>query len=104
LGLGVDSEYTITFSPINKMPADSAFKMKYPLSVTYDLPPVTVGTTPSYGLTICTIVHKTLSYPMSGCSVDPLTKEISINGGFSIAVNEGEPIAITVGPFKNPIT
>lgn len=75
------------------MPAESAFKIKYPTTVTL-----------TATLTTCTITHLTLPYPMTGCIVDTANQFITVKTGFTAAVSAGDEISITFGNVVNPIT
>jgi hypothetical protein len=74
------------------MPANSAFKVTYPSTVTIT------------ALTKCQIVYKTVTYTMTSCSLDVGNRVISISGGFTLAVAAGDSVAIVFGPVTNPIT
>lgn len=76
------------------MPSGSAFKVTYPSSVSVA----------SSTLTKCQVLHNTVIYTLTGCSVDIANRVVTIATGFNSAVNAGDSVAITFGPVINPNT
>lgn len=55
-------------------------------------------------LTKCEILHKTVVYTMTACTVDATNKLIKVATGFTSDVAAGDSIAITLSLLTNPIT
>ena len=70
------------------MPANSAFKITIPATVSLENP-----------LSTCTISHIGSDYPMT-CTISG--SEISLNTGFTASVSAGDEIKILIGDITNP--
>ncbi|CDW77580.1 UNKNOWN [Stylonychia lemnae] len=91
--LSTATTYTITYTTMNAMAAGGAFKVTYPSTVSSD-----------GSITTCNVIYSSVTYSMSGCTVDTTNKIISIPTGFTQAVAKGDSIKVQFGPITNPST
>ncbi len=75
------------------MPANSAFRIKYPTSVAVS----------AASLNNCKVLYLTVTYTMT-CSIDTGNSLISINSGLSVPVAAGGVVIVTFGAIVNPKT
>ena len=78
---------------MNAMASGGSFKVTYPTSVT-----------PGSSITTCNVIYNSVTYAMSGCTLDTTNSLISIPTGFTQAVAKGDSIQVAFGPITNPST
>jgi len=79
LTLSTATTYTITYTTMNAMASGGSFKVTYPSSVT-----------PGSSITTCNVIYNSVTYAMSGCTLDTTNSIISIPTGFTQAVAKGD--------------
>lgn len=74
-GLLLTSNYTITYTTMNRMPSEPSFLIQYPSTVQ-----------PSAILTTCSITYLGITYNLYGCAVDLSNLIITVTGGLSTPI------------------
>jgi len=88
---GAANNYTITFDPVNALPATGSIKLVYPNQITL----------PDGALTKCFVTTNRLF--AGNCAVDPTTKTIVITKVFETAAPYSSEITIMLQNVLNPI-